>query len=31
VTRKVALEETAAVIAARDEDETLGFTGIDRF
>lgn len=31
VTRKVALEETSAVIAAMDDYETLGFTVIDRF
>ncbi len=31
VTRKVALEETSAVIAAMDSYDTLGFTVIDRF
>lgn len=31
VTRKVALEETSAVIAAMDGYDTLGFTVIDRF
>lgn len=31
VTRKVALEETGAVIAAMDSYDTLGFTVIDRF
>ncbi len=31
VTRKVALEETGAVIAAMDNYDTLGFTVIDRF
>jgi len=31
VTRRVALEETSAVIAAMDSYDTLGFTVIDRF
>ncbi len=31
VTRRVALEETGAVLAAMDDYDTLGFTVIDRF
>ncbi|MCZ6607493.1 MAG: hypothetical protein O7D31_06465 [Alphaproteobacteria bacterium] len=31
VTRRVALEETGAVLAAMDDYETLGFTVIDKF
>ncbi len=31
VTRRVALEEAGAVLAAMDDYDTLGFTVIDRF